>query len=111
MSETAQAGLSSWSARELVEPQTRTSVDRAVRCPDCFEAISATKGGQPLPDGLDTDAERTFGWRCADCHNVIPCRAFNPAADTFNDNYRGVEVEFRGGHRRFIPVPKAGDRP
>jgi len=69
----------------------------------CQQSINNSHGGQPLPDDLDYD--RTFGWRCCDCHNVIPCRAFNPEADTFNDKYRGVEVEFRDGSSRFIPVP------
>ena len=99
----SQAALSSWSNRQLVEPLMQKPKQRGVQCPDCAATISQTKGGHELPD--DHDHERTFGWRCGGCHNIIPCRAFNPQADTFNDRYRGVETEFRDGNERFIPVP------
>ena len=100
-----QVGLSSWSERQLVEPADRKHGDRKIRCPDCGQSLGRTHGGHPLPD--DLRYERTFGWRCSDCHNVLPCRAFNPEADTFNDKYRGAMVEFRDGSTRYIPVPTA----
>ena len=104
-----QAGLSSWSALEVVEAMDRRTLTGGIRCPGCGTDISATKGGQPLPDGCNAD--RTFGWQCESCNNVVPCRAFGPEARTFNDRYRGLEVEFRDGHERFIPVPVEGDAP
>jgi hypothetical protein len=103
----SQAGLSSWSALELVEAPKRDSISEPVRCPDCHQPISESKGGQPLPDDLDSGLERTFGWRCDDCHNVIPSRAFNAEASSFNDHMSGFELTFRGGHSRFVPVPTA----
>jgi DNA-directed RNA polymerase subunit RPC12/RpoP len=85
----------------------RPTLADGLRCPDCGQDVSATKGGQPLPD--EFDQSRTFGWRCTDCHNVIPSRAFSERASSFNDRMRGVEIQFRDGHERFIPVPIDGN--
>lgn len=100
-----QSGLSTWSAPQLVETADRDSTSEGVRCPDCHRDVARTKGGQDLPNELYPGATKTFGWRCSDCNNIMPCRAFNPEADPFNDKWRGAEADFRDGHRRFIPVP------
>lgn len=100
---TAQTSLSRSPALELVEADRDRDADigMPLRCPDCGQDISASKGAQPTPSG-----RTTHGWRCAACNNVAPCHAHRPDAPTWNDRIEAVEVTFRDGSARLIPVVK-----
>jgi hypothetical protein len=91
---------------DLVEADERNSLGEELRCPDCHGVISDTKGGQPLPD--DAAADRTFGWYCDRCENVIPSQVSGPTAPTFNDRMIAIKATFRDGTERWIPTPKGG---
>jgi len=71
-------------------------------CPDCRTYVGASKsGGKPLP-GREAEA---FGWECRDCNLTLPSHCHGPEAPMFNDSMAGLEVEFRDGETRFVPVP------
>jgi len=74
---------------------------RKPMCPDCGSHVAHTKsGGKPLPD---TDA-KAFGWSCPDCGLTFPSNCDGPEAPAFNSSMAGLEVEFRDGKTRWVPV-------
>ena len=109
MSRTDQTALSrDPNRRQVAEPHRD---GRRATCPDCGSYVGPTKsGGKPLPN---TDAT-CFGWSCEPCSLTLPSNCHGPAAPSFIDTMAGLEVEFRAGHSRYVPVPKRfveeGDR-
>jgi hypothetical protein len=70
-------------------------------CPDCGAYVGASKGGgKPLPG---TDAE-AFGWECSDCALTLPSNCHGREAPMFNDHMAGLEIAFRDGETRWVPV-------
>lgn len=85
--------------RQIAEP-ARDELD--VICPDCGSSVEQTKGsGKPLP----MEDVVTFGWECSDCDLTFPSHCRGPNAPHFTDAMVGIEIEFRDGHSRFVPVP------
>jgi hypothetical protein len=71
-------------------------------CPDCGTYVGASKsGGKPLPE---TDAT-AFGWECQNCNLTLPSTCHGASAPMFNSSMAGIEVEFRDGETRWVPVP------
>lgn len=71
-------------------------------CPDCGSYVGHSKsGGKPLPD---TEAE-AFGWSCGDCNLTLPSNCHGSTAPGFNSSMAGMQVEFRDGETRWVPVP------
>lgn len=71
-------------------------------CPDCGSYVGASKGGgKPLPDR----EAKAFGWSCEECNLTLPTNCHGPSAPSFNDRIAGLQVEFRDGHTRYVPVP------
>lgn len=103
--EPVQTSLESHAGREVVayERDPEGGLKSPVRCPDCGQDVTASKGTHPLPD--DCAADRAFGWACETCENTMPTDVVHPDAPTFNDRFTGLEVEFRDGTERLIPVP------
>ena len=97
-----QTALTSHAGREIVEPVRDD--ERNVRCPDCDEVVSASKGSQPAPDNAPT--AKIWGWQCAVCDNTLPSNALREDAPTFNDRITAVRVTFRDGSERLVPAPK-----
>lgn len=97
-----QTALTSHAGREIAEPVRDD--DRNVRCPDCDQIVSASKGSHPAPD--DAPTERIWGWQCGVCENTLPSNALREDAPTFNDRITAVEVTFRDGSDRLVPAPK-----
>lgn len=90
------------------DPTTRevarcdTDDDKRPVCPDCGQYVGASMGGgKPLPDHDAT----AFGWECSDCELTLPSNCHGPAAPMFNDHMAGLEVLFRDGLPRWVPVP------
>jgi len=76
--------------------------DNRPLCPDCGQYVGPSKGGgKPLP-GHEATA---FGWECADCELTLPSNCHGEAAPMFNDHMAGLEVLFRDGTPRWVPVP------
>lgn len=92
-----QTTLSRASGLDVVRPVSTD--DAKICCPDCRSDVAYTKGGQRIGDLL------THGWECSACRNVIPCRS-DADASTFVDGWTGVEVTFRDGEDRYVPVPE-----
>ena len=97
-----QTALTSHAGREVVEPVRDD--ERNVRCPDCDEVVSASKGSHPAPDNAPT--AKIWGWQCAVCENTLPSNALREDAPTFNDRMTAVRVTFRDGNGRLVPAPK-----
>jgi len=80
-------------------------VDRDGRtpiCPDCGADVAASKsGGKPLP-GIVPEC---FGWECKRCNLTPPSMCHGPEARGFIDTMSGIEVRFRDGSSRYVPVP------
>ena len=98
-----QTALTSHAGREIAEPVRDD--ERNVRCPDCDQVVSASKGSHPSPDEEPTN--KIWGWECDICENTLPSNTLEEDAPTFNDKMTGVRVTFRDGHERLVPAPKA----
>jgi uncharacterized C2H2 Zn-finger protein len=98
-----QTALTSHAGREVAEPVRDD--EQNVRCPDCDQIVSASKGSHPTHDDAPTD--RIWGWQCDICENTLPSNALQEGAPTFNDRITAVKVAFRDGHERLVPAPKA----
>ena len=71
-------------------------------CPDCGADVAASKsGGKPLP-GIVPEC---FGWSCKCCNLTFPSNCHGPEAPGFNSRMVGIEVQFRDGSTRYVPVP------
>lgn len=103
MSETEQTSLARSPDRQLVEVERDESegIRSPLRCPDCGQDISASKGAHRTPGG-----RRTHGWYCGQCNNVAPCHAHSLDAPSWNEKIEGIEATFRDGSARVIPVVK-----
>jgi hypothetical protein len=99
----AQTALTSHDGRAIVEPARDD--DRRIRCPDCDQDVTATKGSHAAPE--DCPADKIWGWQCRTCENTLPSNAVAADAPTFTDRITGLEVEFRDGHERVVPAPAA----
>lgn len=97
-----QTALTSHVGREIAEPVRDD--ERNVRCPDCDQIVSASKGSHRAPDGTPT--EKIWGWQCRICENTLPSNALREDAPTFNERMTAVRVAFRDGHERLVPAPK-----
>jgi|GEM_PF-4749274 len=87
--------------REVARPDQ--DEDNRPVCPDCGQYVGASKGGgKPLPN---TEAT-AFGWECPDCELTLPSNCSGRAAPMFNDHMAGLEVLFRDGTPRWVPVPE-----
>jgi len=89
-----------------LERATGTTVDHAVTtethriaCPVCKSDVSRSKGGQRIGE------LPTHGWECSTCDIVLPCRS-DSEATTFTNGWTGIEVRFRDGEERYVPVPE-----
>jgi hypothetical protein len=96
-----QTALTSHAGRDIAEPVRDD--ERNVRCPDCDQIVSASKGSHPAPD--DAPAEKLWGWECRICENTLPSNALREDAPTFNDRITAVRVAFRDRHERLVPAP------
>ena len=75
---------------------------RKAMCPDCRSHVGHTKsGGKPLPD-TEVGA---FGWSCPDCKLTFPSNCDGPTAPGFNSSMAGLQVDFRDGKTRWVPIP------
>jgi hypothetical protein len=100
VSDTEQVGLSrNPTKRQVAEPDHdgRTPI-----CPDCGDDIAASKGGGKPLAGLVPEC---FGWSCEKCNLTLPSNCHGPDAPGFNDKMAGLEVKFRDGSARYVPIP------
>lgn len=71
-------------------------------CPDCGADVAASKsGGKTLP-GIVPEC---FGWECRRCDLTFPSKCHGPEAPCLNESMAGIEVRFRDGSTRYVPVP------
>jgi len=74
---------------------------RKAACPDCGQHVGHTKsGGKPIPK----QDFGCFGWECPDCNLTLPSNCDAADAPGFNSSMVGVQVQFRDGSKKYVPV-------